>query len=183
MPQPIKDGTVLQYYFGVIKDRPDHAIGIALVASEWAALEEELILLFTYALMPVGPWADGTWSRAPGPAAVAFRAWEAMDSLRPRLDFISRVGRTRLPDDLLKEFTSEVAKEIRSRAGERNRVVHGRWNVSPEYPEDLILVSPDGNLRYTVKDFEDIAKRINVTISMLADFWHRVRERVRSPPP
>lgn len=182
MPQPIRAQCTLVFHHELIKERPNHAIGIALVASEWTALETDLIEMFTFALIPSGPWAPSVWTRAPAASTVARHAWEAMESTKARLDFLLAICKGKVPDDLLKEFSTDVVPAIRSRAGERNRIVHGFWNTSPEYPDDLILVSAEGNFRYTVKDFDDIAKRINETVIMFASYWTRVAQRLGAKP-
>lgn len=50
MPQPLQKGYTLEYRPRIVLERPTHAAGIALVTSEWAALEDQLILLFRFAL-------------------------------------------------------------------------------------------------------------------------------------
>ena len=172
MPQPLKPGCTLHYHYGVVKERPNHAIGIALVSSTWAALEVDLILMFTYALF--APAFDPREQEA---ASVARKAWEAMESLKARLDFIESVLKSKIPDDLFRRFVEEVKPEIRRRVSERNRVVHGYWCTSPECPEDLVL-HDEIPMRYTIKDFEDIASRINGTLLMVSEYWHQVKERV-----
>jgi hypothetical protein len=177
MPQPLRPGIdsyTLHYYPGLIKDRPKHAVGIALVASEWAALEAQLIAIFTFSLF--------AFSERGGHEAtnIAAAAWDAMESLKGRLDFIETVAKGKIPEDLFKQFIEDVKPEVRRRAAERNRVVHGHWNIAKEYPDDLILMSDRGEppMRYSLKDFDEIAARINATSNMAATFWFRVKERL-----
>jgi len=173
MPQPLKPGCALRYHYGVVNERPNHAIGIALVASTWAALEADLILMFTYAL-----FAFAFDPREQEAASVARKAWEAMESIRLRLDFIESVSKHKMPENLFKKFVENVKPEIRNRAKERNRVVHGHWYTSPDCPEDLVLRYDNTTMRYTAKDFEDIASRINDTLLMVAGYWHEVKEQI-----
>jgi hypothetical protein len=172
MPQPLKPGCVLHYHYGVVKERPNHAIGIALVASTWTALEADLILMFTSALFDFA-----FASREQEAARVARKAWEAMESIRLRLEFIGSVLKHKISDDLFTEFVEKIEPEIRRRSKERNRVVHGYWCTSPECPEDLVL-HDEISMRYTIKDFEDIASRINGTLLTVAEYWRQVKEQV-----
>jgi hypothetical protein len=65
MPQPFKPNCALDaYHFGIVTEHPKHAIGIAWVASEWAALEVDLILVFTHALFVVAPLEQGSRARS-----------------------------------------------------------------------------------------------------------------------
>jgi hypothetical protein len=105
-----------------------------------------------------------------------------MDSVIRRLDFIESIAKSKIPEFLLDKFIKEIKPDIRNRARERNRVVHGHWTTSQEYPEDLILLSSGEAFRYTVKDFEDIALRINKTNLVAAAYWRQVKEYLRPAP-
>lgn len=178
MPRPIsRSSAALSYHFGIVKERPNHAIGIALVASEWANLEVQIITLFKRAMFPSLPNETEA-------AYVASRAWDAMQALATRLDFIASVARAKMPSNLLEEFVKQIQPEIRSRARERNRVVHGHWKTCAEFPDDLILdSSTEGLMRYAASDFDVIASRIQGTTVLVVDYWERAQNHLQPLPP
>lgn len=178
MPQPINGECDLHYHPKIVLERPRHAEGIGLVASEWAALEEQLILMFTYALFKDGSMEVSETTH------VAWRAWDAMESLKARLDFIESVSERRMDAELFAEFVGTIKPEIRKRAQERNRIVHGHWNTCNQFPDDIILWVPGGkHLRYSQRDFHDIADRIIDTSNRISEFWNRVSVKRWFPKP
>lgn len=175
MPQPLPEGNTLHYRPKIILERPNHAIGIALVVAEWAALEEMIFSEFSFALFAFDMVERHSH-------LVAKEAWNEMTNLPQRLGFIESVAQRKIPQNLFDELENKVHPEIRKRAKERNRVVHGHWHLCSNYPEDLILNSEgEEKMRYTVKDFHDISQRINDTLNMTASFWlGRVHPRLKS---
>jgi hypothetical protein len=169
MPQPFKG--IKQYQPLHLKQKPEHALGIALVVSEWSALEEHLFQVFSFALFVFDPSSGQALK-------VARNAWDTIDSLKARLDFIQEVSEKRLPEDLLKEFVTNLVPELRKRAGERNRVVHGQWYFSPHTQEVVLKYSSDDPQTWTVQDFENTAERIVGTSNKLATFWRKVQDRL-----
>ncbi|HEY6281103.1 MAG TPA: hypothetical protein VIW72_04830 [Burkholderiales bacterium] len=169
MPQPIKPGCTLHSHPKAVLERPQHAAGIGLVASEWAALEQHLIIFFRGSLQ--------TFARGAGAGSiVAQLAWDAMEGLKTRLDFVTDCLKNRVSVELLEEFKRDMVPEIRKRAQERNKVVHGIWQLCDEYPTDLICTTPgDPDMQYTVKNFHDIADRINATTNIMVKFWVKVQ--------
>ena len=90
----------------------------------------------------------------------------------------------RLPEGLVQYFNDRLERQIRERARERNRVVHGYWHACEKYPNDLILVDPPNKpMRYSVKDLDDIADRINGTLNEVATYCHQVTEAVQASSP
>lgn len=142
------------------------------MVSEWTFLEQDLIMLFQYAL----------YAHLPGTAEaidVSQDAWDAMESIKARTDFLASVLERRIPEQLCAHFAKEIAPAIRKRALERNRVVHGQWCTSEAFPDDLILIYKKEKLaRYTVKDFDDIAARIQTLGTTIKAFWLHVREQI-----
>lgn len=174
MPQPLTEPYTLMSKPKLVLDYPEHAIGIALVASEWAALESHLISSFSFCLFALH--ADGVPSQK-----IAATAWHNLDSLKARLDLLKAIAADRIPRSLLADFVSVVEPEIRKRAGERNKIVHGHWHSSNKYPADLILGNPDPTQlkRYSVKDFHNVADRIIATANVVGSFWIAVEGLTR----
>lgn len=173
MPQKLADGYALKWEPKLLRKRPEHALGIALVASEWTALENQLIFAFTFCMFAM----HGT-SATSGRMAQA--AWYSLDSLPARLKLLTNIARDRLSPDQC-EAWKKLQKDIRSRADERNRVVHGHWLTCDKYPADLILRTPhpDDIRIYTVRDFDQITDRIIETSNQIATFWHHIEHLTR----
>ena len=81
-------------------------------------------------------------------------------------------------------WQKELRPELRRRAKERNRVVHGHWGVNDDLPDHLILHGEDNqHMRYSLRDFEDIADRIIATSNMAANFTFWVQGISAAPFP
>lgn len=175
MPQPLQEGYSIQNRPQLVAKYPEHAIGMALVVAEWAALEYELIQSFTAALFVFGPLGKDA-------GRVAQDAWEAMGTIRSRLEFVEAVAKNSIPDDLFQELSKDIHPEVVKRSQERNKVAHAYWHFCDKYPDDLIYTSgTEVPMRYSVKDFEDIANRINATANKVATYW-RLRVQYRPFP-
>jgi hypothetical protein len=172
MPQPVLKAQSSHYYKPkIVLERPELAAGIGLVAAEWGALEEHLLTMCTFNIF--------TWDAA-GVAAKEMTEFvlSQIDSLRARLDLVESILEKRLPAAFLGEW-QKIAREVRKRANERNRVVHGHWHASFYFPNDLILRKFDDDpLRYTVKDFTEIADRIIATSNQVQSFWFKCRKHL-----
>lgn len=163
MPQPYihKNDGILHIGAKSILRRKDHAAGIGLVAVEWSALEYELIELFSYVMFSTEPTESARMT--------AELAWNNVDSLKARLDLLSSIVHQRLPA-LASRFEAELMPEIRKRARERNRIVHGKWFVHDKLQEVILLDDGPNFFSYSVKDFDQVADRIRGTWHALRDF-------------
>lgn len=173
MPQPLKEGYTLEGKPRVVLERPQHAAGIGLVASEWTQLESHLIEMVSFALFVFSKQENVS-------KRLATDVMRTIESLSGRLDVIDTIMKPRIPEEMFNEYREKIRPEIRRRAGERNRVVHGQWHICEKYPDDLILNNrTDEPMRYSVKDFEDIAARIHETINVVSTFLINVSTFVR----
>lgn len=175
MTQTLKPGYTLHSRPNILLEYPNHATGIALVVTEWVALEEQIFFSFNFALLAFDPKEHAS-------QRVAQNAWDAMESVRARLDFISNIAERKLPANLFNSWDKKIKPEIAKRAAERNKVVHGRWFFCNQYPEDIILSNRGKNLRYSVKDFHEIAARIIATANKTANYWSHVKEQLYPGP-
>ena len=92
---------------------------------------------------------------------VAVAVFQSMTSLHQRLEVLSKVLRLCAPNAICKNFEEEVRPLVREAAGERAKVIHGSWEVSDDYPDDLILVEASGRLmRWTEKDLSALLDRM-----------------------
>ena len=165
---PILPGLELLYVGGseVLADRANLSIHIAIIASEWAAIEDVLGILLAEML-----------SSDPGPTTAAFYA---INNLASKCDVLRAVATHQLPDALQKEL-AEILATTRKRAKERATVVHGQWVVSPKHPKSLLLMPPTQKWRYgarpkpySKKTFKDIEERIRDLHSVVFEFTTRV---------
>ena len=179
MPQPFPVEPSLRWYDHAIMNRPEIAARIGLVVTEWAAFERLLAQMFAAMLFGMG-MAEHTGE------AISLQALGALESLSARLDVISAVLKPRIPDELYLHFRDNLKPEIRRRASERARVVHGPWMLCDDYPDDLIY-APLGErrMRYTATDLDNIATHIIDTRDNVIGFLMQVRialQQQQAPP-
>lgn len=165
MPHPFLPNTPggIESRPKMLLEKPALSAGIGLVISEWAQLEEHLIDLFKFSLFGMNG------DRAAG--EVVNIAWDSLESTHTRLNILLAVANGRFTVDQHKYFEEVICKEVRARAKERNRIAHGRWGANAKYPDEIILLSHnDEPMRYSIKDFEDIADRMIDTSNKIATF-------------
>ena len=160
MPQPTTiPGGAKPHRF--LLQRIQHAARIAAIASQWTEVEVRMAELLASAF--------GSSTKDQAGAHHINRNWLALsaikeaETIRVRLKIIDATLGAILKENnssLLQEWES-LKIELNRRGRERNEVVHGRWSIADEYPNDLILEMRNGNyMRYTVKDFDDILDRV-----------------------
>lgn len=152
------------------------------VAAEWAALEHEMEWLFGHLL----PTYDPSPKTAGGlPRSVfhihALIIFQSLDSLAQRRKLLERIGkRVILDQGLFKELKDELIPAIRKAGELRNDLIHAKWCISEEYPDDLIQFRIiEGNLVYTELDFNKAIDRIVSTKDTIAKFTIKVRNSLR----
>lgn len=169
MPQPVRviQGTATAKP-KVVLDRPKLAALIGALAAEWGFIDRTLADTFNLIgfakPVPVG-------AHATDPLAAA--VFDALISLPTRLAALQAVVKLRLPDAEVEDF-EKIAKELRRRAIERAEYIHSSWNISSDYPDDLIVIQPDGTwVRYTEKCFHAALDRTLAIRGRLIDFCVR----------
>lgn len=173
MPKPFT-GNGTENHERAVLERPEQAARIGLVASEWAILERYVLWLFQSAIFQKDKDGDRE-------SQVAAKAWDAMGTIKARLDFIESVATPMFSPELLDEWKKEIAPKIRDRAKERNKIVHGMWHISRERPNALILFNrSEEPWEYNNADFDDISKRMNEMLEKMGDFWRRVELHIAS---
>lgn len=164
MPQPFrpkKDEMRLGGARGV-EQRPEHAVKIAAIAAAWTRIEHQMAQMFGSVTGDTRMTAPDTVSHLGNNAAMA--ALGAIQSLPTRISVFRAATQTILSETESAEF-EKLISELRSRAGERNDVIHGDWIVVDRLPKHLLLnvstaKTPDRYLQYTVADLEQIIVRI-----------------------
>lgn len=149
MPQPFRrnPGQVVKVSPAAVVERQHIAIGIALVASHWAKVEETLGLPFTVLLS--------------GQEPAAFESYhEIFDlSIRHKM-FLAAAKKKGLPKELLEEAI-QIHAEARRVAKSRNAVVHGIWGIIVDNQESAFLCAPSGMARRIDEFFEKLHDQID----------------------
>lgn len=122
---------------------------------------------------------------------VAFDTLTAIENLHLRISVIKSALARRLRPPLQDEFEA-LAQELRTRAGERNNVVHAVWGAVDTYPNDILRRIGAGPFaswqRYTEGDLKNIVHRILTTSGNVHTFANKVttanaRPKKKSKPP
>ena len=156
MPQPITGPLKTHIGPDALLENKELATQIAIIASTWAAIEDEigqiLASLFHH-----------------NSRKILITAFYTLNSLPAKISFIRKAAEQRLPEEMYREFNEKILSKLQPLSSQRAKVVHGMWGYSEEHPNSLILYPPiwlvvAGDrvpMKYTAKDFEDIQDRLN----------------------
>lgn len=179
MPQPFKplERQEINISERIVETRPRCAVLIASVACEWVRIEHKMTRMFASATGE--PRRVSALGFANKPNRVAYAALHAIESLAARISVVTAAWQAiKLSDELRADF-EKIAINLRARAGDRNKVVHGLWCAVDSYPEDVLLrTEPSTNqyVRYTPADFETIITRMIQLQQDIDDFNFRCIE-------
>jgi hypothetical protein len=112
---------------GCLMQRPDVALGIALIASHWAELEGMLGIMYTYLLC--------------GQEPTAFENYFSQRDWTKRRAMFRMSAKLKLTPELLAE-TDDLYDKVASAANERNTIVHGLWATTDSKDRALLLANP-----------------------------------------
>lgn len=140
MPQPIRLDHPIAADFGVkaLLHRPKLATLIALTATHWNDLEAR-IAVFIAALLQQE-------------ANTVMTIFLALTGDGPKRALMDAVASMKLKSEDLTLF-QKVQSNISGRYGERNKIIHGAWGVSPDYPDQLLL----GDFRDSISYMSGVA--------------------------
>jgi hypothetical protein len=141
MPQPLPPGKEISFDFrpSSVLGRPKLAPYIATILMHWNEIESHMGV-FLAALLG-------------GEAQTVIKVFLALQTDGGRKSTIDTVTQLKLSPTDLARF-QEVQRDIGGRYSERNRVVHGGWGTSDQYPENLLWYDP----RESVAAFPDLMK-------------------------
>lgn len=139
--------------------RPGCAAQLSAAVVEWAHVERVLSRMLRTAMGPQGI------ESVPGTAGlgswVASGVMSTLDSTHAKLLVIQAVLVPLLPEGLAQLWT-DLEKEYRACAKQRNLIAHTAWTISDEFPDDLIREDSKGRIsRYTARDFSEVGDRIS----------------------
>jgi hypothetical protein len=158
----------------LLQARPDHLAAIGLVALNWNSIEEGLQQFFCQILSYQVAMGMSPLDRDhPLLLANVNMILPEIEALRPRLAVISAVVTSILGVDVGSTWDSEFVGLIRSTAGKRATIVHGRWIWSETWAKHLILYNPKDRTfsAYTVPEIVAIATEIRTVDDKLAAFF------------
>jgi hypothetical protein len=138
MPQPLRQWVPTDFSNEVLTNRPDLAVGIARVSAAWTYLETEIGLLVAIAL--------DTEARVGVAMYLALTGSAAQDRV------LAAMVQLKLTEPMQVEFL-DFLSEIRTRASERNNIVHALWGVSDKLPDALINCPPDNLIRDVTNEY------------------------------
>lgn len=169
MPQPMKPkiGQIFDDAPRLLETRSACAIKMALVALAWVSIESALTRWFSWAVSEPEQTAADTYSLRANEAFKA--ALTSIENLHLRIVVIRAAMQKRFNASQAEQFEL-LAQELRTRAGERNIVVHSHWTFTDNYPDDVLLLQDDRWIRYTAKDFELMVQRLEATEKKVIDF-------------
>lgn len=169
---------------------PDIAVEIAVITSTYAHLEGRLLSLYAVAMglyFPMPAEDDDGEQYAPPDHPIAYQVFEALQTLKPRLDLIQALLKTNADPAEYEFFRDALSPRVRKVAKRRNKVVHASWakGLAHNGPNDLRPVTdaviyrpPSGGpmLAYKLQDFQEITEAIARAASEVLLFQHRVRK-------
>ena len=177
MPQPIpfkQDAQGFRSFPKVLLERQRLAALIGTIAAEWGYIDHMLVQIYDAALSH-----PGGMYRSVNPVNVA--VFETLGALGPRLDIIERVLKMRAPKLIADKFV-QMRKDIRKSAGERAFYVHANWSISDDFPNDLIITSGQGNVRYQEHDFLQALDRMVAMRLTIHHFYMEVQASTKPEP-
>lgn len=184
MPQPMRPIVGQGFYTDPreLESRQACAAKMALVALKWVSIETTLTHWFSWAVSEPKLEVADTYSLTLNKAFKA--ALTAIENLHLRLVVIRAAMQKRFNAAQAEEFEL-LAQELRTRAGERNTVVHSQWTFTERYPNDVLLRDEENDrwFRYTAADFENMVQRLEATEKKVVQFTMNWVDLTRLYPP
>jgi hypothetical protein len=133
MPQPLRPPYQLNINPETLSQRQELAAQIGIIAALWSRVEMWLGILLGDLL-----GAEARYGLA---------MYYAIVSTTARMDTIAAAATERIGKSALIEFES-LLRTIRSRARERNTIVHSNWGISLKHPKAIVAVHTDNQVRF-----------------------------------
>jgi hypothetical protein len=172
MPSLIRPPYQLNIDPNALADRPQLAAQIGIIAALWSRVEMWLGVILGDLL--------GTETK------FGLAMYFAIVSTSARADTIAAAAAERLDAPMMLEF-EKLLKIIRTRARERNRIVHSNWGISLKHPNAIVSVATDDQIRFwhiTSQNLEDRAtgsweqtiwRQLRPTAYRMADFLETIK--------
>lgn len=158
MPQPISP-TSSSVPLKVVLNRANLAAYIGAIAAEWTHVEDQLMHLLATAFGSSARGVNGEFGINLNWIAKA--AIEETETIRVRLKIMDVTLGALVKGKSVEAEWGSLRNNLQKRSTERNRIVHGQWALSDEYPDALLLRAKDEQtLLYKERDFSEILDRI-----------------------
>jgi hypothetical protein len=178
MAHQIKSDTVVNFGSPLSIARPKIAPIVADTVLEWCLLEQYVASLFAslLGLHKSNDIPNFGWHSHPA----AFEMFEILGAMRVRLDLISKLLSTHTDNqDEIDHWRKVVMPAVRDAADRRNRVFHGLWGFSQQYPNDLIRYVGSKPMAFTESDFDETKTLIVKAKIMVAEFNGTLQRELR----
>ena len=156
--------------------RPECAMKIALVLSNWAELEDRLAWFLSHAMSSVVERLTGSRLMFD---PISYVTMESVDAIHTRLEIVEQSVISHVSTDHQREWES-IRDRMRKIAKRRNVVVHTNWHVSDEFPGGLLreirTKPPFGRTieLWEVRDFDELLAAMTALRGRLFDFTQAV---------
>lgn len=176
MPYEIKDpkGLSARSYPKAILDRPKLAMLIGAISATWGEMDESIKRIFSFASF-AKRGADG-WYRSSELADIVYGSVEGLGA-KTRHRLVQDVIDSTLTSDIGQEL-KDICKRYERLSRERNELVHSHFQLSDEYPDDLLVVGEKW-IRFTEADLLDRLNRHVELRNTVHDFLVRVSNAPR----
>ena len=192
MPQPFKGITV--YQPDCLRRRPELAVEIANIASNWSQVEDRLLRLYALlmgayaAKLPLPPHGGFQWPAQFHP--LAYQIFDTIGTLNSRLDLLGSLLEAKGIAAEVLFYKETLRQRIRKTAGSRNLVVHGLWAIGfrdkkpkggPREVLDGIILKPISGsaMLYKLSDFLNISSLIVSLRGEIEEFEAPIYERLQ----
>lgn len=177
MPQPFPKRGLTFGFPNPFSERPEHAVALANVCANWALVEHELVHM--YAILLGNSVSRRPKRRHKQAHPLAYQIFESLYALPPRLELLRKLVKQAAPEHAATFHA--LLPEISDRFKERSIVAHAVWSIE-HHREDIVVrtggYEPD-RASYTVKDFENISRRISALYTKLYTLTEKFREPTR----
>jgi len=181
MAHPARKNIVTSLGLKIILQRPTLASLLGCVVSEWSLLEQELIFLYATLMGRYLPTFEG-YSLPLHP--VGLQIFDAIETNHTRMELLRKLANYVLDESpLMAEVEAKTIPAIRQAAKKRNKLVHGNWGISGEYPDALIYSPVFGEkLVFLEKDFDDAITEIENARRLLIDLKVKIEQYFKDNP-
>lgn len=181
MAHPARKNISTSFGPKIVLQRPTLASLLGCVASEWSLLEQELIFLYATLMRRYLPTFEG-YSLPLHP--VGLQIFDALETTHTRMELLRKLASWVLRESaLMPEVEATTIPAIRQAAKKRNKLVHGNWGISGEYPDALIYSPVFGdNLVFEERDFDEAITEIGNARKLLLELRVKIEQYFKASP-
>jgi hypothetical protein len=181
MAHPARKNVPTSFGPKIVLQRPKLASLLGCVASEWSLLEQDVIFLYAILMGRYLPTFEGC-SLPLHP--VGLQIFDAIETTHTRMELLRKLSSYVLRESsFVSDVEGTVIPSIRKAAKQRNKLVHGNWGISGEYPDSLIYSPVFGDkLVYEERDFDEAIAEIGNARNLLIELRVKIEKYFRDEP-